>query len=74
MKDIKNAMQHLRHHQVYPATKAELVAECNNLSDFSEKDKMWFADHLPEGTYNSADDVAKALEWTKGAGAAYSMA
>lgn len=74
MKDIKGAMQHFRKHQAYPATKNELVAECNNLSDFSENDKMWFSEQLPEGTYNSAADVAKALGWEKEAGSAYSMA
>lgn len=63
MKDIKNAIMHLKQHQKYPATKQELVAECNKLSDFSEEDKMWFEERLPEGTYNSAEDVIKALGW-----------
>lgn len=71
MKDIKNAMKHLEEHQVYPATKAELVEECNKLSDFSEKDRMWFSEHLPSGTYNSAGEVAKALGWKKEAEMAY---
>lgn len=74
MKDIKGAMQHLKEHQDYPATKAELVEACSNLSDFSKGDKMWFSEHLPEGTYDSASDVAMALGWEKEAGATYSMA
>lgn len=61
MMDVGNATMHLREHQKYPATKAELVAECNNLSDFSDEDKMEFSNKLPEGTYNSADEVIKAL-------------
>ena len=61
MKDIDKASMHLREHQEYPATKAELVAACSNLSDFSEKDKEWFGENLPEGTYHSADEVIKAL-------------
>ena len=63
--DWKNIESHLRQHQQYPATKAELVAACNNLSDFSDADKKWFADMLPEGTYASADEVVKALKKAK---------
>lgn len=64
MQDKANAIKHLReHHTKWPATKAELVAECNNLSDFSAADKAEFSSGLPEGTYNSAGDVIKALGW-----------
>jgi hypothetical protein len=59
--DAKAIEKHLRDHQKYPATKAELVAECGNLSDFSETDKKWFTDKLPEGTYASAEAVMKAI-------------
>ncbi|OGG16079.1 hypothetical protein A3D77_02080 [Candidatus Gottesmanbacteria bacterium RIFCSPHIGHO2_02_FULL_39_11] len=61
MKDIKNAIKHLSSHQKYPATKAELVAECDNLSDFSQEDKNWFKNHLAEGVYSSSDEVITAL-------------
>ena len=61
MKDTDKAVKHLREHQEYPATKAELVAACNNLSDFSKEDKEWFSGNLPEGTYHSADELIKAL-------------
>lgn len=64
MKDIKNAMDHLKAHQEYPATKEDLVKTCNELSDFSEEDKKWFMDNLPERTYNSAEEVAEALGWS----------
>lgn len=64
MKDIKNGITHLREHQEYPATRGELVATCNELADFSEEDKKWFMENLPEGTYNSADEVIAALGWT----------
>lgn len=63
MKDIKNAIRHLKSDQTYPATKEELVKACQNLSDFSEEDKQWFMENLPEGTYNSAEEVAKAMGW-----------
>lgn len=63
MQNVKGAMDHLNTHQKYPATKADLVAECDGLSDFSEADKKEFMDKLPEGTYNAAADVVKALGW-----------
>jgi hypothetical protein len=65
MNDLKGAIHHLREHQEYPATKEELVAECDNLSDFSEKDRKWFANNLPDRTYNSANEVIKALKLNK---------
>lgn len=61
MQNTKAAVDHLRNHQTYPATKAGLVKECNELSDFSKEDKEWFMKNLPEGTYKSADDVMGAL-------------
>lgn len=61
MQDMQNVMEHLKEHQEYPATKQELVKTCNQLSDFSDEDKKMFEENLPEGTYNSADEVVKAL-------------
>lgn len=61
MKDIQNAVSHLREHQEYPASKDELVETCNNLSDFSDEDKRWFEENLPDRTYNSAEEVMQAL-------------
>lgn len=61
MQNKAGAIDHLKNHQKYPADRAALMAECDNLSDFSAEDKKWFADHLPEGMYNSADEVTKAL-------------
>lgn len=63
MQNVNGAKDHLKNHQSYPATKADLVAECDSLSDFSEEDKKEFAQNLPGGTYNSADEVIKALGW-----------
>lgn len=65
LQDIQSAITHLNDHQTYPATKQELVKTCNELSDFSEEDKKWFAEKLPEGTYNSADEAIEALGWQK---------
>lgn len=61
MQNVQGAIDHLKTHQKYPATKTELVAECDNLSDFSEEDKKEFSEKLPDGNYESAEDVMKAL-------------
>ena len=61
MSNKKGAILHLETHQTYPATRDELVKECNELSDFSEEDKRWFMTHLPDRTYSSADAVIKTL-------------
>ncbi|OGY27013.1 MAG: hypothetical protein A2Z42_02450 [Candidatus Woykebacteria bacterium RBG_19FT_COMBO_43_10] len=61
MQNKEGAVDHLKSHQSYPATKAELVAECDNLSDFSEEDKKEFTEKLPDKSYNSADEVVEAL-------------
>src|SRR3989304_7921424 len=59
---------HLKtHHTKWPATYEELVAECTNLSDFSEEDKKEFMEKLPKRTYNSVDEVLAVLGWTGGA-------
>lgn len=65
LQNVSGAIAHLKEHQMYPTTKKELVKECNNLSDFSDKDKKWFMDNLPDKTYNSAEDVMTALGWRK---------
>lgn len=59
--DTNNIKMHLRDHQKYPATKTELVAECNNLADFSAEEKAWFGERLPDRTYSSSDDVINTL-------------
>lgn len=64
LKDIKNAINHLKSHQTFPATKQELVETCNNLSDFSADDKKWFAKNIPDKTYNSVEEVMNTLGWT----------
>src|SRR5439155_22426014 len=57
----KNTEKHLREHQRYPATKAQLLAECDNLADFPDVDRRWFAEHLPDRSYSSPDAVLEAV-------------
>jgi hypothetical protein len=59
--DLKKVESHLKEHQKYPATRAELLAACENLKEFSAGEKAWYAAHLPDGTYKSAGDVLAAL-------------
>ncbi len=59
--DLARVKQHLVAHQTYPATRAELLASCHNLMEFSAGEKRWFADWLPDGTYRSADEVMKTI-------------
>lgn len=61
MKNKKGAVEHLKEHQEYPATKEDLVAACNGLADFSEEDKEWFISHLTDKSYESAEEVIKAI-------------
>ncbi len=61
MKNVKGTIEHLKEHQEYPATKKELVAECDGLADFSDEDKEWFIKHLEDKEYESANDVIEAL-------------
>ncbi|HSS39993.1 MAG TPA: hypothetical protein VLT58_14595 [Polyangia bacterium] len=59
--DLDKVNQHLTLHQTYPATRAQLLASCKGLVDFSPAEKRWFADHLADGTYQSAAEVMKSL-------------
>jgi hypothetical protein len=52
---------HLKNHVKYPANRAQVVAACNNMSDVPAADKDWVSKNLPEGTYQSADQVVAAL-------------
>lgn len=66
MPDRENIVRHLRQDQAYPATREELYAECDNLSDFSKEDKGWFKEQLakqPGKVYASADEVLADLNF-----------
>ncbi|OGK21444.1 hypothetical protein A3C98_02495 [Candidatus Roizmanbacteria bacterium RIFCSPHIGHO2_02_FULL_37_15] len=68
MQKMQDVVEHLKtHHTKWPATYEELIAECSNLSDFSEEDKKEFMEKLPKRTYNSVDEVLAVLGWTGGA-------
>jgi len=55
------AIKHLKEHVKYPASRAAVLAACADTPEFSAEEKKWFADTLPERTYSSAEEVARAL-------------
>jgi hypothetical protein len=60
--DMTKLMTHASDHIKYPATRAEIIAACAQTPEFSPGEKKWINENLPEGTYNSPDDVLKALK------------
>ena len=55
-------LEHFGRHVKYPTTKKELVAACACMSEVPKADKEWFAKTLPDKTYNSSEEVKKALK------------
>jgi hypothetical protein len=56
-----SARSHLEKHVNYPASRAQILAACAHTKEFSDAEKQWFAESLPEGTYRSARHAAEAL-------------
>ncbi len=52
---------HVKDDVGYPATCGDLVTACNNMSEFSQGEKDWFAKALPHGTFKSPDEVNRAV-------------
>jgi hypothetical protein len=65
MQNTKGAIEHIKDHQKYPASKKELIAACDDLSDFSAEDKAYFVTHITRDKYNSADEVLEDLHLGK---------
>ena len=60
--DAEKLKAHANSHITYPATRAQILEACAKTTEFTEGEKKWIADTLPEGTYNSSEDVLKALQ------------
>jgi len=54
---------HITKNVKYPATKEEIVTTFKGLHDIKPDDRKWFEETLPSKTYESPDDVMKALGW-----------
>lgn len=55
------AISHFKEHVKYPASRSDILAACAQTPEFTGAEKDWLAQHLPEGTYKSADEVVGAL-------------
>jgi len=60
--DAAKATAHLKQHVQYPATRSTILAACAQTKEFSDAEKQWFNDNLPDGNYASADDAIRALK------------
>jgi hypothetical protein len=60
--DVTKLKAHAVDHIKYPATRAEILAACAQTPEFSAGEKKWIEQNLPEGTYNSPDDVLRAMK------------
>ncbi len=54
--------EHIDNDVSYPASCNDLVAACENMSEFSKSEKEWFTKSLPHGTFESSDEVRKVLQ------------
>lgn len=62
--DMQTAVDHLQNHIDYPADAADIKTACNDMSDVPDQYRQDILTKLPDGTYNSADEVTKAVGWT----------
>jgi hypothetical protein len=57
----------MRNHVVknvkYPATKESVVTAFKGFKDVKPDDKKWLEETLPSKTYETSDDVVRALGW-----------
>ncbi len=61
VREPERMKRHLREDIDFPANKEQLLVACNEMSDLEDGDREWFAMHLPDRTYNNADEVMEAL-------------
>jgi hypothetical protein len=59
--DSQKLATHLKAHVTYPATRAQVLAACAQMPEFTAGEKAWFAARLPEGNYKNAAEVLKAI-------------
>ena len=62
-KTSEEMMTHLRDHVAkWPASKQDIIATCQNMSDITSGEQKWFMETLPDKVYDTPEDVVKALE------------
>jgi len=61
MSNLQEELGHIKNHVTYPASKQQVVAACNNMSDVPSADKAFVSSSLPDQTFNKPEDVVNAL-------------
>jgi hypothetical protein len=59
--DMKELMNHLQNHVMYPASKRTIVESCNKMEHVPASTRTWAEQRLPDRTYKSADEVVMKL-------------
>jgi hypothetical protein len=59
--DREKLVTHTRAHLELPADRAKILEACADTPEFSEGEKQWISEHLPEGDYTTPEDVLAAL-------------
>lgn len=63
LKDHLRMRNHIVKNVKYPATKESIVTTFKGFRDVKPGDRKWFEETLPSNTYQTSDDVMKALGW-----------
>ena len=58
---LAEELGHIKNHIMYPATRAQVVAACNNMSHIDSANREWVSKNLPEGTYKAPTEIMNAL-------------
>lgn len=59
---VQAAMDHLKNHISYPATKEEIITTCRNMSEIpNPADKIWLEQILPDRRYSDAHEVLSRI-------------
>jgi hypothetical protein len=61
MADKQELMEHLQNHIKYPATKQTIVESCNQMDHVPAATRSWAEEHIPNGTFKSADEVVMRM-------------
>jgi hypothetical protein len=59
--DRKELMTHRQSHVMYPASRRTIIETCNQMAHVPASTRTWVEQKLPEGIYQSADDVVMKL-------------
>ncbi len=52
----------MEHIEKWPASKVDIVAACNQMSDVPEDEKKKFQEMLPDKSYQNSEEVFQAMD------------